>query len=134
MTNLINRALAAEKKLFILLAAFVIAALCFQSCSDDKYTVWTETESYAAWQESSQLSITDGYYKRLEITNAEWQQFSKNLTSESKHRWSEAEINKWFLGCGFGTSEARKETSWLVTVDHGFIVMRDGYLVYMILK
>lgn len=121
------------KKLFILLTTAVIV-IVFQSCGDEKYTVWTETGSYAAWQESSQLSITDGYYKRLEITNDEWQQFSKNLTNEGKHRWSEAEINKWFLGCGFGTSEARKETSWLVTVDHGFIVMRDNYLVYMILK
>jgi len=124
------------KRLFTSFATIIIflSAISFQSCSDDKYTVWTETGSYAEWQESSQLTLTDGYYKRLEITNAEWEQFSKNLTSEGRHKWSEEEINKWFLGCGFGDSEARRETSWLVTVNHGFIVMRDGYLVYMILK
>jgi hypothetical protein len=121
------------KKFFILLTA-VLMTVCFQSCSDDKYTVWTETGSYSAWIDSSQPAITDGYYKRLEITNDEWEQISKSLTNEGKHRWSEDEINKWFLGCGFGSSEATKETSWLVTINHGFVVMRDGYLVYMILK
>lgn len=124
------------KRIFIvaMMAVAMVAAVVLQSCTEEKYTVWTYTESYAAWEEASQLTITDGYYKRLELTNDEWKQIGRKLPSEGKHRWSEEEIYKWFIGCGFGTTEARRETSWLVTVNHGYLVMRDGYLVYEICK
>lgn len=121
------------KKLFILLAA-VLMTVCFQSCSDDKYTVWTETKTYSDFQNHFNTTLEDGYYKRLEITNAQWEQIGPNLTSEGKHRWSEEEIKKWLIGNGFGNDEARKESSWLAMVNHGFIVTRDHNLVYMILK
>lgn len=133
MKNLIYRALAAEKKFFILLTA-VLMTVCFQSCSDDKYTVWTETETYSDFQNHFNTTLEDGYYKRLEITNAQWEQIGPNLTSEGRHRWSEEEIKKWLIGNGFGNDEARKESSWLAMVNHGFLVTRDGNLVYMILK
>ena len=121
------------KKFFILLAA-VLMTVCFQSCSDDKYTVWTETETYSDFQNLFNTTLEDGYYKRLEITNAQWEQIGPNLTSEGKHRWSEEEIKKWLIGNGFGNDEARKESSWLAMVNHGFLITRDGNLVYMILK
>jgi hypothetical protein len=121
------------KKFFILLTA-VLMTVCFQSCSDDKYTVWTETETYSDFQNHFNTTLEDGYYKRLEITNAQWEQIGHNLTSEGKHRWSEEEIKKWLIGNGFGNDEARKESSWLVMTNHAFLVTRDGNLVYMILK
>lgn len=133
MKNLIYRALAAEKKFFILLTA-VLMTVCFQSCSDDKYTVWTETETYSDFQNHFNTTLEDGYYKRLEITNTQWELISPNLTSEGRHRWSEEEIKKWLIGNGFGNDEARKESSWLVMTNHAFLVTRDGNLVYMILK
>ncbi len=133
MKNLIYRALAAEKKFFILLTA-VLMTVCFQSCSDDKYTVWTETETYSDFQNHFNTTLEDGYYKRMEITNTQWELISPNLTSEGKHRWSEEEIKKWLIGNGFGNDEARKESSWLVMTNHAFLVTRDGNLVYMILK
>ena len=121
------------KKLFILLAV-VSMTICFQSCSDEKYTVWTETVSYSDFQNHFNTTLEDGYYKRLEITNAQWEQIGPNLTSEGRHRWSEEEIKKWLIGNGFGDDEARKESSWLVMTNHAFLVTRDGNLVYMILK
>ncbi len=121
------------KKLFILLAA-VMMAVCFQSCSNEKYTVWTETETYSDFQKIFNTTLNDGYYSRMEITNEQWKLIGPNLTSEGKHRWSEEEIKKWLIGNGFGNNEARKESSWLVMVDHGFIVIRDYNLVYLILK
>ena len=121
------------KKFFILLTA-VLMTVCFQSCSDDKYTVWTETETYSDFQNHFNTTLEDGYYKRLEITNVLWEQIGPNLTSEGKHRWSEEEIKKWLIGNGFGNDEARKESSWLAMVNHGFLITRDGNLVYMILK
>lgn len=124
------------KKLFHLLAVVVllITALSFQSCGEEKYTVWTETETYSQFQTYFQTTLSDGYYIRVEITNDQWKQIGPNLTSEGKHRWSEAEIKKWLVGNGFGQMEATKESSWLAMVDHGFLATRDGNLVYMILK
>lgn len=124
------------KKLFHLLSIVIllITAISFQSCDDNKYTVWTDTETYEQFQSEFQTTLDDGYYKRVEIPNDVWENISKGLTSEGKHRWSEEEIKKWLIGNGFGQTEATKESSWLVMVDHGFLVTRDQNLVYMILK
>ena len=126
----------AMKKLFHLLTVVVllITSISFQSCGDEKYTVWTETGSYTDFQNSFQTTLKDGYYIRIEITNEQWKQIVPNLTSAGKHRWSEAEIKKWLIGCDFGPSEATKQSSWLVVIDHGFIASRDGNRVDMILK
>ena len=70
----------------------------------------------------------------MEVSSDQWKEMSKSLTSEGRYRWSEEEIKKWLIGNGFGDSEARKESSWLTMVDHGFLVTRDGNLVYLILK
>ena len=124
------------KKLFHLLTVVILflTTISFQSCSDDKCTVWTDTESYTQFQSEFQATLDDGYYKRVEITNEQWKQIAPKLTSDGKHRWSEEEIKKWLIGNGFGESEAKKESSWLVMVDHGFLVTRDQNLVYLILK
>ena len=124
------------KRLFtwlISFAIFLVTAISFQSCSDSKYTVWTDTVSYSYFYNGTNVSISDGYYIRTEITESDWKTWTQNIT-EGKHKWSEAEIKKWLIGCGFGETEATKESSWLVMANHGFIVMRDGNLVYMILK
>ena len=123
------------KKLFHILTVVVllITAILFQSCSDEKYTVWTDTGSYTDFYNGTQVSISDGYYIRAELTENDWKNWIKNVTT-GKHRWSEAEIKKWLIGNGFGETEATKESSWLVMTNHGFIVMRDGNLVYLILK
>ena len=124
-----------KKSLHIsLVQIFFLVTIFLQSCSDEKFTVWTETETYTQFYNSTQVTINDGYYIRLEIPSDQWKEMSKNLTSEGRHRWSEEEIKKWLIGNGFGDSEARKESSWLTMVNHGFLVTRDGNLVYLILK
>ena len=121
------------RKLFVIFTLFVLA-ISLLSCSDEKYTVWTETQTYADFFTATQVSLEDGYYIRYEITRDQWPEVSKSLTSEGRHRWSEEEIKKWLIGNGFGETESRKESSWLAMTDHGFIVIRDRTLVYMILK
>ena len=124
------------KKLFHLLSIVIllINAISFQSCSDAKYTVWTETETYSQFQSEFNTTLEDGYHKKVEITNAQWEQIGPQLTSEGRHRWSETEIKKWLIGYGFGEYEATKESSWLVMTDHGFLVTREGNFVHLILK
>ena len=124
------------KKLFSLLAIAVLTltAISFQSCKDDKYTVWTASISYSEYLNIFGSSLDDGKYIRFELTNEKWEIYSQMMGSENKHRRSEEEIKKWLVGEGFGNDEATKESSWLTTVDHGMIVARDGYIVSMILK
>lgn len=133
MKNLINRALTAEKKLFIFLAA-VLMAFAFQSCSDEKYTVWTDTETYSRYTNETGATLGDGNYVKIEIGSASWEEMAKSLTSEGRHRWDEATIKKWFISYGFGETEARRESSWLTIVDHGVVIVRNGDIVNMILK
>lgn len=124
------------KRSFALLVTitFCVLAISFQSCSDDKYTVWTDTMTYADFQNSSQITLGDGNYIKVEISQANWEEIAKSLTSEGRHRWDEATIKKWFISYGFGETEARRESSWLTIVDHGFVVVRNGNIVNMILK
>ena len=71
---------------------------------------------------------------KIEITSEQWAQIAPGLTNEGKHRWSEAEIKKWLVGCGFGEYESTKESSWLVMTDHGLLATREGNMVHLIVK
>lgn len=125
------------KRLLTTLFAFVMLCLaaCFQSCEKEpKYTVWTDTATYAEFQTSWGTTLEDGYYKRAELPNAQWAEISKGLTNEGKHYWSEAEIKKWLIANYFGDTEASREAIWFTVIDHGFLVSRSGNLVYLILK
>lgn len=124
------------KKLFHLLAVVVllITAISFQSCSDEKYTVWTDTETYSQFVSETGATLGDGNYIKVEIAQANWEEMVKSLTSEGQHKWDEATIKKWFISYGFGETEAARESSWLTIVDHGFVVVRNGNIVNMILK
>lgn len=124
------------KKLFHLLAVVVllITAISFQSCSDEKYTVWTDTETYSQFVSETGTTLGDGNYIKIEIAQVNWEEMVKSLTSEGRHKWDEATIKKWFISYGFGETEATRESSWLTIVDHGFVVVRNGNIVNMILK
>jgi hypothetical protein len=78
--------------------------------------------------------LNDGYYIRYEFTSSQWNTISPSLTNEDKHNWTESEIKKWFVGRGFGNSEANQEIAWLMTINHGFIASRTGSIVYMLVK
>ena len=122
------------------ITAFVLAfGLMLLGCpqptnSDPTYTVWTDTATYSEFTSAFQTTINDGYYSRLEFTNTQWSQISPSLTNEGQYNWTESQIKNWFIGRGFGNSEANQETAWLMSINHGFIASRTGTLVYMILK
>ena len=124
------------KKLFHLLTIVIllITAISFQSCSDEKYTVWTETDYYSDWIKAGGEAISEGNYVKVEIASANWPEMSKSLTNEGKHRWDEATIKKWLIGNGFGEYEATKEAAWLSLVNHGIIVHHENNMIHMILK
>jgi hypothetical protein len=111
----------------------IILTGCDLEPDEPTYTVWTDLTSYSEFS-SVFGTLGDGYYFRYEFTSAEWNTMSKSLTNEGKHNWTESDIKNWFIGRGFGNSEANREVAWLKTINHGFIASRSGSIVYMILK
>ena len=115
----------------------IIFSLSFIGCdndpSDPTYTVWTDVVSYSEYQ-SVFGTLNDGYYTRYQFTTSEWNAISPSLTSEGRFNWTEGQIRQWFIGRGFGNSEANQEAAWLMTISHGFIAERTGSIVNMILK
>jgi hypothetical protein len=121
-------------KLWTFVAVVIVIAFfgimltgCDLEPDEPTYTVWTGS--------ASQLpSLNDGKYVRLELTNSEFNQMSLSLTDDYKHIWTEDQIYNWFIGRGFGNYEARQETAWLITINHGLIASRSGSIVYMLVK
>ena len=127
------------KKIWLLFVVLLI--FCFSGCDssgggdkEEEYTVWTDVETYAEFQAAFGTTIEDGYYIRLEFTSSQWAAISPGLTSEYRHSWTKSQIKDWLIGRGFGDYESTKESAWMTTIDHGFIVSRTGQTVYYILK
>ncbi|MDR1868444.1 MAG: hypothetical protein LBQ82_00505 [Treponema sp.] len=97
------------------------------------YTVWTDLTSYSEFY-SVFGDLDDGYYIRLELTNSQFNEMSPSLTNEYKHIWTEDQLYNWFIGRGFGSTEANREKAWLISINHGFIASRSGSIVYMLIK
>ena len=127
-----------KKKIFGLLI-IISVMLVFSACQnnvtgEETYTVWTDLGTYAEFQSTFGTNLDDGMYIRLEFTSSQWNQMLSSLTNEGKHIWTKSQIKDWLLGRGFGDSESTKESSWLTTIDHGFIASRTRNTVYFILK
>lgn len=90
--------------------------------------------TYQQFENAFGITLDDGHYVRLEFTDEMWNQIKPSLTKDGKHDWSQSKIKDWLIGRGFGDSEANKESSWLATIDHGFLASRTGNTVYLILK
>jgi len=106
---------------------------CKTEPDEPTYTVWTDSTTYTEFYNVFG-KLDDGYYIHLELTNSQFNQMSSELTDEYKHVWTESLLNNWFVGRGFGNTEAKRETSWLITINHGFIASRTRSIVYMLIK
>jgi len=124
-----------------IIALIIIAftALSLTGCPTEPdapptYTVWTDVITYTEFSNTFQTTLTDGYYARMELPDAQWNQLSPSLTNEGKHNWTENQLYNYFIGRGFGSTEANQQKSWLLTIKHGFIASRTGSTVYLLLK
>jgi hypothetical protein len=120
--------------IILTILVFGIALVGCKTDTDPTFTVWTDTVTYSEFTSAFQTTLNDGYYARVEFTGAQWNQISPTLTNEGKFIWTESQIKNWFIGRGFGNTEANRETAWLMSINHGFLASRTGSLVYMILK
>lgn len=129
-----------RKIILLTITAFLLTVI---SCSnpsniptEETYTVWTDSVPYSLIQTEG-LTLDDGYYWCIEFTKSQWNEFYSDFIiemDEYRHSWTKAKIKDYLIGRGFGNSEATKESSWLTTIEHGFIVVREGSMVYMIVK
>ena len=130
----INRFLFPLFSIFFLL---VISGCQFDTdpiYTDPTYTVWTSTVSYYEFEEVFR-NLEHGYYFTFEISNKEWDEnYAPVLEPSSSLNLTEAQIKDWLMMCGFGSIESSRETSWIISVNHGSIVSRNGSYVYMIIK
>lgn len=127
----------------IMLLTITVFLLTVIGCSnpstiptEETYTVWAGSAPYSVVQAEG-LTLDDGYYWYVEITKSQWNEYYSSLVedgNEYRHSWTKAQIKDYLIGRGFGNSEATKRSTWLTTIEHGFIVVREGSMVHMILK
>ena len=110
--------------------------MLFIGCSKEEveteptYTIWTYSISYSEYPGE----LDDGNYYQVELTNAEFIDFSSALSNDNKKKWTEDQIYNWFVGRDFIPSQAYQKTAWMLTIDHGYIQSRSGNMVYSIIK
>jgi len=65
----------------------IVTLITITGCSEPEptYTVWTDTVTYSEFTSLFGTTLNDGYYVRLEFTNAQWNQISPLLTSEGRY-------------------------------------------------
>ena len=80
--------------------------------------------NYNDYIDTFQIALDDGYFIRSEFSGSQWDLISPSLTDYGKNNLTENQIRNWFIGHGFGNTEANQVTSWLLTIDHGIIFSR----------
>lgn len=124
-------------RMFVIALAFLLEVGfvgCNHGITSQTYVVWTDVTSYTEFYNVFQTTLNDGYYIRVELSDAQWDQIAAALTNEGKNNWTEDQIYNYFIGRGFGQMEANQQKAWLMTIEHGFIASRTGTTVYLLLK
>jgi len=87
--------------------------------------------------ESVFADLPDGYYKRFELSNSEFEwEKSNNFVNKNglQNEWTEDQIYTYLIGLGFSSDIAKQQSSWLISINHGSIGKRTGTLLYVIIK
>lgn len=119
---------------FIAFLVLCVTAMTFQSCTAEKYTVWTDNISVYEFENAFGLTIEDGMYVKTPISLSDWEKLSQYLEKDGRHSWDEATIKKWLISIGFGEAESTKEAAWFALNDHGLLASRSGGSIYFLLK
>ena len=124
------------KRILVSVAVVLFLGAALIGCKTDSeptWTIWTGSMPYASYSANGS-TLNDGQAARGELTNAEYNSIISDTPSQYKYTWNEDEIYNWFTDHGFGASQARTQTTWLIGVNHGILFSRTGITVYFILK
>ena len=129
-----------RKIMLLTIAAFLLTVIgCrnpFIIPTEEIYTVWTVSAPYSLIQ-SEGLTLDNGCYWYIEFAKSQWNEYYNSFVvemDEYRHYWTKAQIKDYLIGRGLGNSEATKRSSWLTTIEHGFIIAREGSMIHMIIK
>ena len=121
-------------KLFLGMLVFGILLTGCLLDLDDTYTVWTDVMTYTDFSSTFQTSLSDGYFNNIELSDAQWNQILSSLTNAVKNDWTEDQLYNYYIGRRTGDSIATELKAWLLTINHGYTAIRDGWNVYVLLK
>jgi hypothetical protein len=124
------------KSKYLYIGILLFIGILFAGCTKEEgeteptYTIWSYSIPYSEYPGE----LDDGYYYQVELTNAEFIDFSSTLSNANKKYWTEEQIYNWFIGRNFIPTEANQKTAWMLTIDHGYIMSRSGNIIYSIIK
>ncbi|GBU28377.1 hypothetical protein R84B8_01935 [Treponema sp. R8-4-B8] len=119
--------------LLALIFGLILTSCIIDDYGGQKYTLWSGTTSYSVFSEVID-DLSDGYFFNEELTDAEFTQISKHLSNKNKHSWTEYQIQDYLAERGFGYDQADQETSTFLNYRHGFIAVRSGSTVHIIIR
>jgi len=123
-------------KFFRIITLLAIIGFSMATCGGDSYTykVLTETFTFSS-SDSAFGTLQDGYYRCYELTKTyfNWEK-EHNFQDRPENVWTEDQIYSYLIGWGLSNTVAKKETEWLISIDHGIIGYRKGSLLYMLLR
>lgn len=114
--------------------------------------VYIDTKNYEVFRKESNLSLKDGEYARATFSldprcepvlklypsgriAVSWQYVQPRLPSyEAAYQFTTEEVAHWLEKNGMDPSCALAEAKWLMRVQHGIIVIRQGNAVHAIFR
>jgi hypothetical protein len=129
-----------SRKLLMGILVMILAfGVMLAGCADDPdepatYTVWISTFAFSS-DNSEFGTLQDGYYRTVELTNTGFdRQKADNFQNKPPYVWTENQLYNYLVEWGFGKTIAKEVAAWLTTVNHGYIVTREGETLQILLK
>ncbi len=104
---------------------------CPTATRETTYTIWTWRLPYSDY-ETHYAPLEDNHYSWRELPDIKFNKIQK--FDNTKYNLSELQIYSLFIGQGFGSPEANKVKSDIITKKHLWLVNRVGNTVYFLLK
>ena len=128
-----------KKNCFTLFAlvTLCVSTLVFNSCmfnQEETYTVYTKTMLYPQFIITYGVYLEENCYYNWALSNNQFEAYSDITIGENEHNWSEDDIKDWYISHDFTKSQAESLTDWIISVNHGILLLRSQDIVYCILK
>lgn len=126
---------------FLLIAILAFMMLGMSSCvveflpGEYEYKVWTvKYRNYRDFEYDFDIRIDDGRYLQEKLSNDEWYDLDFDSEYNGRYYWDIYEIEDWLYDQNFSKRDSADLADWLVSVKHGYIAVRYGREVYVILR
>lgn len=127
------------RKVSVLFLCLFLGVVCFTTSSckfddDPTYEVYQFRMSPLNFYKSFGVTVSEGYYRNISLTTAEYNSIADQLGSSYKYEMDKTEMLEWCEDHGFGDKEASDVISWLIDKNHGLIASGSSYSIYCLVK